>query len=204
MTKVLIVYYSMYGHIHTMAEAVAEGARQVKGTTVKVCRVAETLPDAVLQKMGSLKSKEMMSKIPVCTVEELVSSDAILFGTPTRFGNMAAQMKTFLDATGKLWQEGSLIGKIGSVFTSAATQHGGQESTILSFHIVLLHQGMIIVGLPYSFQGQMQLDEISGASPYGASTIVGTKGELMPNKIDLEAAKFQGEHVAKIAAKLFP
>jgi NAD(P)H dehydrogenase (quinone) len=202
MVKILIVYYSMYGHVYKMAQAVAEGVKRVSGVTVKVCRVAETLPDEILQKMGALEFKEMMLKVPICTMEELATSDAIIFGTPTRFGNMCTQMKTFLDATGKLWQDGSLIGKLGSVFTSTATQHGGQESTILSFHITLLHHGMIVAGLPYSFQGQMQLDEISGGSPYGASTIAGTKGERMPSKIELEAAKFQGEHIAKISTKL--
>lgn len=200
--KVLIVYYSTYGHVHKMAQAVADGVKKVKGAQVKLCRVQETLSDEILGKMGALEAKKTMSKIQVCKVEDLADADAIIFGTPTRFGNMSGQMRQFLDATGELWMKGALVGKVGSVFTSSATQHGGQESTILSFHTTLLHQGMIIVGLPYSFQGQMSIDEVSGGSPYGASTIAGTKGERMPSKNELDAAKFQGEHVAKIALKL--
>lgn len=200
--KVLIVYYSMYGHIHRMAEAVAEGAKSVKGATVEMRRVPETLPLKVLQAMGAVEAQKSFEFIPLCTVEELPSADAIIFGTPTRFGNMCGQMRQFLDATGQLWAEGSLVGKVGSVFTSSATQHGGQESTILSFHITLLHQGMVIVGLPYTFQGQMRIDEITGGSPYGASTIAGGRGERMPSLNELEAARYQGRHVATIAAKL--
>lgn len=200
--KILIAYYSMYGHVCAMAQAVSEGAKKVKGTTVKVCRVPETLPDEVLAKMGATEAQKRFANVPICTVEDLVEADAIIFGTPTRFGNMSGQMRQFLDATGQLWQNGDLIGKVGSVFTSAATQHGGQESTILSFHITLLHHGMIIVGLPYSFQGQMRTDEMTGCSPYGASTTTGGKGERMPSNNELEGARFQGEHVAKIAMKL--
>ena len=200
--KVYIVYYSMYGHIHKMAEAVAEGAKEVEGAEVVLRRVPETLPDEVLGKMGALESRKMMKHIPICTVEELKEADAVIFGTPTRFGNMCGQMRQFLDATGKLWGEGALVGKVGSVFAGSATQHGGQESTILSFHTTLLHHGMIIVGLPYTFQGQTRIDEISGGSPYGASTIVGGKGERMPGENELAAARFQGRHVASIARKM--
>lgn len=201
--KVLIVFYSMYGHIYTMAQAVAEGAREVKGAQVELRRVPETLPENVLAKMGALEPQKSMVHIPVCTVEELPSADALLFGTPTRFGNMCGQMRQFLDATGQLWAKGSLVGKVGSVFASSATQHGGQESTILSFHITLLHQGMVVVGLPYSFQGQMGVDEITGGSPYGATTIAGSDGKRMPSANELAGARFQGKHVAAIAAKLF-
>jgi len=200
--KVLIVYYSMYGHVHRMAEAVAEGAKEIKGAEVEMRRVPETLPQDVLAKMGALEAQKSFSQIPLCTVEELASADAIVFGTPTRFGNMCGQMRQFLDATGQLWARGALVGKVGSVFTSSATQHGGQESTILSFHITLLHHGFVIVGLPYSFQGQMRVDEITGGSPYGASTIAGGQGERIPSDNELTAARFQGKHVANIAAKL--
>ena len=200
--KVLIIFYSLYGHVFKMAEAVAAGAVQVEGAEVDIRRVPETLPREVLEKMGALEAQKTLEHVPVCEVEELADADAIIFGTPTRFGNMCGQMRQFLDATGKLWQAGTLIGKVGSVFVSTATQHGGQESTILSFHISLLHQGMVIVGLPYAFQGQMRIDEITGGSPYGASTIAGGQGERMPSDNELEAAKFQGQHVAAIAKKL--
>ena len=200
--KVLIVYYSMYGHVHRMAEAMAEGVRSVKGADVALRRVPETLPQEVLAKMGAVEAQKKLEAIPLATVEELESADGIIFGTPTRFGNMCGQMRQFLDATGGLWAKGTLVGKVGSVFTSSATQHGGQESTLLSFHITLLHQGMVVVGLPYSFQGQMKNDEITGGSPYGASTIAGTQGERTPTENELAAARFQGAHVAAIAAKL--
>ncbi|MFC1534028.1 NAD(P)H:quinone oxidoreductase [Thermodesulfobacteriota bacterium] len=200
--KTLIIYYSMYGHIHKMAEAINEGAKEIEGTEVEMRRVPETLTDDILTKMGALDAQKTFAHVPVCTVDELASADAIIFGTPTRFGNMCGQMRQFLDATGQLWAQGALVGKVGSVFTSSATQHGGQESTILSFHITLLHHGMIIVGLPYSFQGQMKTDEMTGGSPYGASTIAGGQGERMPSVNELEAARYQGKHVATIAVKL--
>jgi NAD(P)H dehydrogenase (quinone) len=200
--KVLIVYYSMYGHVHRLAEAVAEGVREVAGAEVSLRRVPETLPQEVIEKMGAIEAQKSFAHIPVCSVDELASADAIIFGTPTRFGNMCGQMRQFLDATGQLWFKGALIGKVGSVFASTATQHGGQESTILSFHTTLLHHGMVIVGLPYSFQGQMRVDEVTGGSPYGASTIASTTGERMPSENELAAARFQGTHVASIAAKL--
>ncbi len=200
--KMLVVYYSMYGHIHRMAEAVAEGAREVSGTEVQLRRVPETLSPEVLGKMGALEAQKTMAHVPVCSINELGEADAIVFGTPTRFGNMCGQMRQFMDATGQLWAKGALVGKVGSVFTSSATQHGGQESTILSFHTTLLHQGMVIVGLPYAFQGQMRMDEITGGSPYGASTIAGVRGERRPSENELSAARFQGRHVATIASKL--
>ena len=200
--KILIVYYSMYGHIHKMAEAIAEGAREVDGGEVTLRRVPETLPEEVLTNMGALDAQKSFSHIPVCTVDELASADAIIFGTPTRFGNMCGQMRQFLDATGQLWAEGALVGKVGSVFASSATQHGGQESTILSFHITLLHQGFVVVGLPYTFQGQMRIDEITGGSPYGATTVTGGQGERMPSENELDAARFQGRHVATLTKKL--
>jgi NAD(P)H dehydrogenase (quinone) len=200
--KVLIVYYSMYGHIHRMAEAVAEGVREVPGAEAILRRVPETLSEDVLKKMGALEAQKAMARVPLCTVDELAQADAVIFGSPTRFGNMCGQMRQFLDATGGLWVKGALVGKVGSVFTSSGTQHGGQESTILSFHITLLHQGMVIVGLPYSFAGQTRIDEITGGSPYGASTIVGGKGERMPSENELAGARYQGRHVAAIASKL--
>lgn len=200
--KALIVYYSAYGHVHKMAEAIAEGVKEIDGAETVMRRVPETLPEDVLQKMGALEAQKSMSHVPICTVDELTSADAVIFGTPTRFGNMCGQMRQFLDATGQLWAKGALVGKVGSVFTSSATQHGGQESTILSFHITLLHHGFVVVGLPYAFQGQMRIDEITGGSPYGASTIAGGSGERMPSGNELDAARFQGKHVATIASKL--
>jgi NAD(P)H dehydrogenase (quinone) len=200
--NVLVVYYSMYGNLHRMAEAVAEGAKQVKDANVMLRRVPETLSQEVLAKMGVLEAQKSTAHVPVCRVDELATADAILFGTPTRFGNMCGQMRQFLDATGGLWLKGALVGKVGSVFASSSTQHGGQESTILSFHITLLHQGMIIVGLPYGFQGQMRMDEITGGSPYGATTITGGDNSRMPSENELAAARFQGKHIATIAAKL--
>lgn len=202
MCKILIVHYSMYGHVYRMAEAVAEGVRGVAGCEALIKRVPETLPDEVLKMMGALEAGKSMAHVPVATVENLVEADAVIFGTPTRFGNMCGQMRQFLDATGGLWMKGALVGKVGSVFTSSATQHGGQESTILSFHITLLHQGMVVVGLPYSFAGQMGIGEITGCSPYGASTITGGQGERMPSENELAGARFQGAHVAGIAARL--
>jgi NAD(P)H dehydrogenase (quinone) len=197
MTRLLVLYYSSYGHIETMASAVAEGVREA-GAEVVVKRVPELVPEEVARKSGF----KLDQPAPIATVEELPDYDAIIIGTPTRFGNMAAQMKTFLDQTGGLWFGGKLIGKVGSVFTSTATQHGGQESTLLSTHIVLLHQGMVIAGLPYAFQGQMTLTEITGGSPYGATTIAGGDGSRQPSENELAGARYQGRHVAQIAAKL--
>jgi NAD(P)H dehydrogenase (quinone) len=200
--KILIVFYSTYGHVYEMAKAVARGAEEVSGADVDIRQVQETLSADVLEKMGAVEAKKAFAHVPVCTVDELTQADAVIFGTPTRFGNMCGQMRQFLDATGQLWANGSLIGKVGSVFVSTATQHGGQESTILSFHTTLLHHGFVVVGLPYAFQGQMRIDEITGGSPYGASTIAGGDGARMPSENDLAGARFQGKHVAEIAAKL--
>lgn len=196
MAKVLVLYYSSYGHIEQMANAAADGAREA-GAEAVVKRVPELVPEDVARKSGY----KMDQPAPIATVEELPEYDAIIFGTGTRYGNMTAQMKNFLDQTGSLWMSGALVGKVGSVFTSTATQHGGQESTILTFHPVLLHLGMIIVGLPYAFQGQMGHSEVMGNSPYGASTIAGGDGSRQPSEIELEGARYQGRHVAGIAAK---
>jgi NAD(P)H dehydrogenase (quinone) len=197
MTKVLVLYYSAWGHMEAMAYAAAEGAKE-GGATVHVKRVPELVPADVAKSMHY----KMDQKAEIATVDELPTYDAIIFGTGTRFGMMTAQMKNFLDQTGSLWMKGSLVGKVGSVMSSTATQHGGQEATILSFHTVLLHQGMVIVGLPYAYQGQMGHDEIRGGSPYGASALAGGDGSRAVSKQELEAARYQGKHVAQIAAKL--
>jgi NAD(P)H dehydrogenase (quinone) len=196
MTKILVLYYSSYGHIETMAGAVAEGARGA-GAQVDLKRVPETVPLEVA-KASHFKVEQAA---PVATIDELANYDAIIFGTPTRFGNMAGQMRNFLDQAGGLWFQNKMVGKVSSVFTSSATQHGGQESTILTFIPTLLHLGMIYVGLPYTFSGQFGHDEVKGASPYGASTIAGPDGSRQPSAVELEAARFQGAHVAGIAAK---
>lgn len=198
MAKILVLYHSFYGHIETMANAVAKGAREVTGAQVDLKRVPETMADEAFRQAGG-KSQSA----PVAQPAELANYDAIIFGTPTRFGNMTGQMRTFLDQTGALWASGALVGKVGSVFTSSATQHGGQESTILTFHPTLLHHGMVVVGLPYAEQRQMGLEEIKGGSPYGASTIAGGQGERQPSEQELGMAAFQGRHVATIATKLF-
>ena len=200
--KALVVFYSMYGHIHKMAEAVAQGAREVEGAEVTLMQVPELIPEEVLEKAGAKKPREAFAHIPVAKPDGLADFDAILFGTPTRFGNMCAQMRNFLDQTGGLWAQNALVGKVGSVFTSSNTQHGGQETTITSFHSTLLHQGMIIVGLPYSETRQSTTDEITGGSPYGASTIAASDGSRMPSENELAMARFQGRHVATIAKKL--
>ena len=200
--KVLVVFYSTYGHTYKMAQAVAEGAGEVNGAEVEIKKVPETVSNEILEQMGAIESQKQFSDVPICEPDDLREADAIIFGTPTRFGNMCGQMRQFLDSTGPLWQEGALVGKVGSVFASTATQHGGQETTIQSFHTTLLHQGLIVVGLPYSFQGQMKMDEITGGSPYGATTLSGTDGSRMPSENELDAARFQGEHVANITRKL--
>ena len=197
MAKVLVLYYSSYGHIETMAAAIAEGARSA-GADVIIKRVPELVPREVAEKSHF----KLDQSAPVASVDELPAYDAIIFGTPTRFGNMTAQMKNFLDQTGALWAGGKLVGKVGSGFASTATQHGGQESTILSTHTVLLHHGMVVVGLPYTFQGQMIQGEVSGGSPYGASTIAAGDGSRQPSQNELDGARFQGRHVAAIAARL--
>lgn len=197
MTKVLVLYYSMYGHLETLAEAVAEGARSVEGVEVSVKRVPDLMPEEVARKAGA----KLDQAAPIASVDELPDYDAIIFGTPTRFGNMCAQMRNFLDQTGRLWMNGSLIGKVGSVFTSTGTQHGGQETTITSFHTTLLHQGMIVVGCPYSCQELMNMSEITGGSPYGAGTLAGADGSRQPSENELTIARFQGSHVARVALK---
>jgi NAD(P)H dehydrogenase (quinone) len=191
----------MYGHIYEMAKAEAEGAREVPGTEVKIMRVPETLAPDLLRKLGAEAFQQSIRHIPVASPDDLREPDAIIFGTPTRFGNMIGQMREFLDSTGPLWADRALVGKIGSVFTSSNTQHGGQESTILSFHTTLLHHGFMIVGLPYTFTGQMHMDEITGCSPYGASTIAGSRGERTPSANELAGARFQGNYVAGLARR---
>ncbi len=198
MAKVLVLYYSAYGHVERMAQAVAEGARSVSGTEVLIKRVPEVMSEEVARKSGV----KLDQTAPIATVDELPNYDAIIFGTPTRFGNMAAQMRNFLDQTGGLWMKGALVGKVGSVFASTGTQHGGQETTITSFHSTLLHQGMIIVGLPYSFAGLLNMDEITGGGPYGATTLAKPDGSRHPSENELAGARFQGRHVAEIATRL--
>lgn len=198
MTRVLVLYYSMYGHVETLAKTIAEGARSVEDVEVTIKRVPELIPEEVARRAGAKLDQEA----PIATVDELPNYDAIIFGTPTRFGNMCSQMRNFLDQTGKHWVSGALVGKVGSVFTSTATQHGGQETTITSFHSTLLHQGMVIVGVPYSCQALLNMNEITGGTPYGASTLAGGDGRRRPSENELTIAKFQGEHVATIAKKL--
>ena len=198
MTKILVLYYSSYGHVETMAKAVAEGARGIAGTEVTIKRVPELVPEEVARGAGMRLTQDA----PLAEPKELADYDAIIFGTPTRFGNMAAQMRNFLDQTGGLWMSGAMIGKVGSVFTSTGTQHGGQETTITSFHTTLLHLGMVIVGVPYSCQGLSNMDEITGGTPYGASTLAGNDGSRRPSENELAIARFQGRHVAEIASKL--
>jgi NAD(P)H dehydrogenase (quinone) len=198
MAKVLVLYYSMYGHIETMAGAIAEGAKSVAGTEVTVKRVPETLSPEMAKQFGA----KLDQAAPIATVDDLSQFDAIIFGTPTRFGNMAGQMRTFLDQTGGLWAKGALVGKLGSVFASTGTQHGGQETTITSFHSTLLHHGMVIVGVPYSCAGLTNMSEITGGSPYGATTLASADGSRQPSANELDIARFQGKHVAEIAAKL--
>jgi len=200
--KVLVVFYSTYGHVYRMAEAVAEGARQVAGAEVSLFQVAELMPSDALAKSGADKARQAFAHVPVADPKNLADADAILFGTPTRFGNMAAQMRNFLDQTGGLWMNGALIGKVGSVFTSTGTQHGGQETTITSFHTTLLHQGMVIVGVPYSCKELVNMSEITGGSPYGAGTLAGTDGSRQPTANELAIARFQGRHVAEITNRL--
>lgn len=198
MAKTLVLYYSAWGHIERMAQAVAEGARSVAGTEVTIKRVPELVREDIARKSGM----KLDQKAPIATIDELADYDAVIFGTPTRFGNMTAQMRNFLDQAGGLWSKGALVGKVASVFTSTGTQHGGQETTITSFHSTLLHLGMIIVGLPYSFAGLTRMDQVSGGSPYGATTIAGADGSRQPSENELEGARFQGRHVAGIAARL--
>jgi NAD(P)H dehydrogenase (quinone) len=201
--KVQIIFYSMFGHVYRMAEAVAEGARQVSGAEVSLYQVQEIIPEDVLEKYGAKAARATFANVPVAKVDQLPEAHAIIFGTPTRFGNMAAQMRNFLDQTGKLWLKGALIGKIGSVFASTGTQHGGQETTITSFHTTLLHHGMILVGVPYSESGLTHMGDISGGTPYGATTLAGPDGSRQPSENELKIARYQGKHVADIASRLF-
>jgi NAD(P)H dehydrogenase (quinone) len=200
--KVQVVFYSMYGHVWRLAEAVAEGAREVPGAAVKLFQVPELAPPEVLERSGALAARAAFAHLPIAEVENLAAADAILFGTPTRFGNMCAQMRNFLDQTGALWMKGALVGKVAGVFTSTASQHGGQETTITSFHSTLLHHGMVIVGVPYAEQRLLNMDEISGGTPYGASTITKGDGSRLPSANELAIARYQGRHTAQIAARL--
>jgi NAD(P)H dehydrogenase (quinone) len=200
--KAQVVFYSMYGHIYKMAQAIVEGARGVEGVEVLLYQVAELVPEDVLERTGAKAARGAFAHVPVIRPDQLTEADAIIFGTPTRFGNMCAQMRNFLDQTGHLWLAGGLVGKVASVFTSTATQHGGQETTITSFHTTLLHQGMIIVGVPYTEQRLLNMDEITGGSPYGASTLTRGDGSRQPSENELAIARFQGRHVAGIAKKL--
>ena len=202
MAMVQIVFYSMYGHVWKMAEAIAEGARQVTGSQVMLSQVPETLPQAVLEKMGAVEAKKAFAHIPVAEASKLPAADAIILGSPTRYGSACGQMQSFLDTTGQLWFSGALIGKVGSIFTSTATQHGGQETTIVSMQTFLFHQGMVVVGCPYSAREMLTLTEITGGSPYGASTIAGSRGERQPTPNELAIARYQGKFVTDVATKL--
>ena len=202
MAKVQIVFYSMYGHIYQLAEAVAEGAREVPDTQVSLYQVPELMSDEALEQSGAKAAREAFADIPIAEPAQLAEADAIIFGTPTRFGNMTAQMRNFLDQTGQLWFTGALVGKLGSVFASTGTQHGGQETTITSFHSTLLHHGMILVGVPYTVPELLNMDEITGGTPYGATTLAGADGSRRPTENELAIARFQGKHVAQITQKL--
>ncbi len=197
--KVQIIFYSMFGHVYQMAKAVSEGASSVSGVEVEMLRVAELVPPHILEKSGAADAQKAFESIPLAKPEHLTRADAIIFGTPTRFGNMCAQMRNFLDQTGSLWVANALVDKIGSVFTSTGTQHGGQETTITSFHTTLFHLGMIVVGVPYSEARLTNMNEITGGSPYGASTLAGSDGKRLPSENELAIARFQGKHVAEIA-----
>jgi NAD(P)H dehydrogenase (quinone) len=202
MIKVRIVFYSMYGHVYQMAEAVAEGAKKVSGTDVKILQVPELIPEDVLVQSGAKAIRDKFAHIPIADNSVLKEADAVIFGTPTRFGNMCAQMRNFLDQTTQLWLSGALVGKVGSVFASTASQHGGQETTIQSFHTTLFHHGMIVVGVPYSEPALLNMKEISGGTPYGATTMADADGSRQPSENELTIARFQGKHVAEVAAKL--
>lgn len=202
MAKIQVVFYSMYGHVYRLAEAVAEGARKVPDTEVSLYQVPELVPDKELEKSGAKAARQGFAHIPVAKPAILAEADAIIFGTPTRFGNMCAQMRNFLDQTGSLWFKGALIGKVGSVFASTASQHGGQETTITSFHTTLLHHGMIVVGVPYSQQELLNMKEITGGTPYGATTLADSDGSRQPTENEIAIARFQGKHVAEITSKL--
>jgi NAD(P)H:quinone oxidoreductase type IV len=200
--NIQVIFYSMYGHIYKMAVAIANGAREIDGAEVSLHQVPELVPEEALERTGAKAARQEFARVPVAVPGQMAEADAIIFGTPTRFGNMCAQMRNFLDQTGQMWAKGALVGKVGSVFTSTASQHGGQETTITSFHNTLLHHGMIIVGVPYSEQRLLTMTEITGGSPYGASTLAGADGSRQPTENELAIARFQGMHVARIARKL--
>ena len=200
--KIHVIFYSMYSHVYRMAEAVADGARQVSGAEVQLFQVAETLPPAVLEKMGAVEARKAFAHVPLAQPAHLAEADAIILGTPTRFGMATAQMQTFLDMTGQLWASGALVGKLGSAFTSTASQHGGQETTLLGLYTFFIHQGMLVAGVPYSNSELLTLSEMSGGSPYGAATIAGPRGERLPSANELAIARAQGKHVAALTAKL--
>jgi NAD(P)H dehydrogenase (quinone) len=201
-TNIQVVFYSMYGHIYQMAEAVAAGAREVQGVEVTLYKVPELVPAEALERTGAKAARQAFADIPVAVPDQLAEADAIIFGTPTRFGNMCAQMRNFLDQTGRLWVQGSLVGKVGSVFASTGTQHGGQETTLTSFHTTLFHLGMVVVGVPYAEMRLTKKDEITGGTPYGATTLAGSDGSCQPTENELAIARYQGRHVAQIACKL--
>ena len=201
-TNVQIIFYSLHGHVYRMAEAVAEGARSVPDTKVELFQVRETLPDEVIAKMGATETRKKFAHVPIAQTDRLADADAIILGIPTRYGLVVGQMQDFIDTTGQLWIKGTLVGKVGSIFTSTATQHGGHEATCLAAHTFLFHQGMVVVGVPYSCQELMNMNEITGGSPYGAGTLAGPKGDRQPTQNELTIARFQGKHVAQIAAKL--
>jgi NAD(P)H dehydrogenase (quinone) len=200
--KVQVIFYSTYGHVYQLAEEIAKGVREVNGAEANVFQVAETLPQSVLEKMGAVEARKAFSHVPVADPKKLGEADAIVLGSPTRYGSAAAQMQAFLDATGSLWSSGALIGKIGSAFTSTASQHGGQETTLLGMSTFFFHQGMAIVGVPYSSKELVYLDAVSGGTPYGSTTIAGPRGERQPSENELAIARAQGRHVAQLAVKL--
>jgi NAD(P)H dehydrogenase (quinone) len=200
--RIAVIFYSMSGHVYRLAESIADGARQIANTEVSLLQVPELVPDDILIKTGAKKARETFSHIPIVKTQDMKDADAIIFGTPTRFGNMCSQMQNFIDQTGSLWMEGALVGKIGSVFASTGTQHGGQETTITSFHTTLLHYGMIVVGVPYSAKGLLEMGEVSGGTPYGATTLAGADGSRMPSVNELAIAKFQGKYIAEVTMAL--
>ncbi len=201
-TKIKVIFHSLYGHVYKLAEAIAEGARSVPGTEVELLQVQETLPDEVLAKMGAVEAKKAFAHIPLAKPADLAEADGLLFGSGTRYGSASAQMQAFFDSTGGLWVKGALVGKAGGVFVSTGTQHGGQETTLVSMQTFLFHQGLVVVGVPYAAQELTHMDDITGGSPYGAGTIAGTKGERTPTANELAIARFQGKHTAQVAAKL--
>lgn len=201
-TKIKVIFHSLYGHVYKLAEAVAEGARSVPGTEVELLQVAETLPDSVLEKMGAVEAKKAFAHVPIATPADLAEADGVLFGSGTRYGSASAQLQAFFDSTGGLWVKGALVGKAGGVFVSTGTQHGGQETTLVSMQTFLFHQGLVVVGVPYAAQELTNMDDITGGSPYGAGTIAGSKGERTPSANELAIARYQGKHTAQVAAKL--